>query len=150
MAHAIPKTILVPTDFSDTADNASRHARELAGALGASLHLLHVVSSDLGAGAPELWGVDSDGLSQRLEAEATAELDRLRATLESDGVSPYVATGMGSEVDTISDYVREHDVDLVVMGTHGRGGVQHLLLGSVAEKVVRRAPCPVLVVPPPR
>ena len=148
MARAVPKKILVATDFSETSDEAVRHAQELATALRASLHLLHVVSADLGPGAPELWGVYSDDLLKRLEAKAKTEMDQLCATLTRDGVVPHAATRLGGEADTINDYAREQEIDLIVIGTHGRGGVEHLLLGSVAEKVVRGAPCPVLVVRP--
>jgi len=148
VARAVPKKILVATDFSEASDEAVRHARELATALRASLYLLHVVSSDLGPGATELWGVDSDDLLERLEAKAKTELDQLCATLALDGVLPHAATRHGGEAVSINDYAREQEVDLIVIGTHGRGGVEHLLLGSVAEKVVRGAPCPVLVVRP--
>ena len=85
---------------------------------------------------------------ERLEAEAKTELDRLRATLASDGGAPHIAARVGQEADAIDAYAREHDIDLIVIGTHGRGGVAHVLLGSVAENVVRGAPCPVLVVRP--
>jgi universal stress protein A len=148
VARAVPKKILVATDFSETSDEAVRHAQELATALRASLYLLHIVSSDLGPGAPELWGVDSDDLQERLETKAKTELDQLGATLAQDGVVPHAATRFGAAADSINDYAREQDIDLIVIGTHGRSGVEHLLLGSVAENVVRGAPCPVLVVRP--
>ena len=147
-SRAVPKTILAPTDFSDASQAAVRHAAELAGALGASLHVVHVVSSDLGPGAPELWGVYSDDLLERLELKAKEQLEAIRLESEEAGLSPHVATRTGGEVVEIDRYAREHDVDLIVMGTHGRGGIEHLLLGSVAEKVVRSAPCPVMTIRP--
>ena len=142
-----------------------RHARELATALRASLYLLHVVASDIGPGASELWGVDSGDLLERLEAKSKAELDQLRATLALDGVLHHAATRLGGEADSINDYAREQEGRAHVLrcdpdrwtdrrptrrgrGGSGPSGVEYLLLGSVAEKVVRGAPCPVLVVRP--
>ena len=111
--------ILVPTDFGQASDAAMAQARQLAAGLGATLHLVHVVE---------------DG--QRPERLASLE-----AAL---GYETAVLTG--PVATTIVEYAHSHAFDLIVMGTHGRSGVAHLLLGSVAEQVVRTAPCPVLTV----
>jgi nucleotide-binding universal stress UspA family protein len=89
-------------------------------------------------------------LQQELEETARKELDE--RLLDSDASGP-PTTGVvitaSSPAFTIVDYAREHDIDLIVMGTHGRGAISHFLLGSVAERVVRLAPCPVLTIKHP-
>jgi nucleotide-binding universal stress UspA family protein len=143
------KTILVPSDFSDCSDEALRYALELARRFDARIHLLHVVQDPItqpwaaeGFSVPvfevvEQWQKQAE---ERLRA-AVPEADRARVTVVSVVASPYAE---------ILDYAGAHDVDLIVMGTHGRGGVSHMLLGSIAERVVRRAPCPVLTVRRPQ
>ena len=112
--------ILVPTDFGQASDAALAQARELATALQASLHLVHVLDD-----------------AQRADAVATS----LEAAL---GYETVLLSGPTAR--TIVEYATDRAFDLIVMGTHGRTGVAHLLLGSVAEQVVRTAPCPVLTV----
>ena len=114
------RRILVPTDFSQTSDAALAQARELASALGASLHLVHVV-------------------------EDASRSECLAASLEA-GLGYETALLTGPAARTIVEYATTRRFDLIVMGTHGRTGVAHLLLGSVAEQVVRTASCPVLTV----
>jgi nucleotide-binding universal stress UspA family protein len=140
--------ILVPTDFSETADVALAYAKDLAAKLGASLHLVHVFSDPyaVAAGAPEVYApVPADVRERAVEEVRERLLDRLDATEEqrfrgSRGVV------RGLIAPQIADYADSQDIDLIVMGTHGRRGVAHLLLGSVAEHVVRIARCPVLTV----
>ncbi len=140
--------ILVPTDFSPSAEAALDHAVSLADRFGATLHLLHVVhetNTDLyGLGDAE---VHIDRL--RKEAESTAQ-DRL-AELAPDMAAREVHTAVarhpdGDVVGAIEEYVRESAIDLVVMGTHGRRGLGRLVLGSVANRLVRRGVAPVLTV----
>jgi universal stress protein A len=134
-------TIIVPTDFSYTSDAALGYARMLAARFGASLHLLHVVDepgswSEVYAAIPEI--------RLRLSADAARRLEAMAACLR-----PLQATSAvvcGAPVPTIVKVAESKGADLIVMGTHGRRGVGHLLLGSVAERVVRLAPCPVLTV----
>jgi nucleotide-binding universal stress UspA family protein len=82
---------------------------------------------------------------QELEAEVQQRLDAQRQQLQEAGLAGEVLMMHGVPFQTIVDVARDQHVDLIVMGTHGRTGVHHLLMGSVAEKVVRLAPCPVLV-----
>jgi nucleotide-binding universal stress UspA family protein len=139
--------ILVPTDFSQPADAALIYAKELAEKFGADLQLLHVVPSPtyypMG---PEAAAFPMAELMIETEAAARNTLEELaRGTgLPVDRIR--VRTTVGTPVSEILDTIAEHDIDLVVMGTHGRGLVEHVLLGSVAERVVRRSPVPVLTV----
>ena len=143
------KTILVPSDFSECSDEALRYGLELARRFDARVHLLHVVQDPVtqpwaaeGFSVPlfevvEEWQRQAE---ERLKA-AVADADRARVTIVSKVATPYAE---------ILDYAAANQVDLIVMGTHGRGGVSHMLLGSIAERVVRRAPCPVLTVRRPQ
>jgi len=133
--------ILLPTDFSDTAQHALDYARELAGRFGASVHLLHVVPDPMQNWATEAMPVVSD-LAERWKADAQRRLEEIRL----DGPQTVRAVRIGHAFVEILQYDGDHAIDMIVMGTHGRGPVEHLLLGSVAEKVVRKASCPVLTV----
>lgn len=142
------KHVLVATDFSPASEVALTYGRELARAFDASLHVLHVVD-DLAAhaassNAPQL---NLGQLQTSLEREARDALEALltdddRRTLDA---RPVQVTGHGA-AKAILAYAQEHVVDVIVVGTQGRTGVAHLLMGSVAEHVVRAAPCPVLTV----
>jgi glycine betaine transporter len=140
------KRILVPVDFSAASRAALWRAGELAAALGSTIELLHVV--DL----PEPQHVISEGHvplppEYRQEVSRSAQ-DHLRDWLETAQIPVPIHRVLadGSPFVEIVKYAREHAVDLIVMGTHGRGGMSHLVLGSVADKVVRTAPCPVMTV----
>jgi len=143
--HQVPKTILAATDFSESADHAGVFARELARRFSAEFHLLHVI----------VLHEDS-----HLEEEHREQLESLIATgdeirrkiLESSGEDrpeipsvPHLVRGIAPD-EVIIETANKIDSDLIVMGTHGRRGLRHLLLGSVAEKVVRTASAPVLTV----
>ena len=138
--------ILVPTDFSSDADAALEYALEIARPFNASVHLLHVVENPLAAGvwSSEIYTAEIAGLQVNLVRDAE---ERLRRSLpiiagEPVGVTREVRTGNPGRV--IVDVASERLIDLIVMGTHGRTGLPHLVMGSVAERVVRTAPCPVL------
>ena len=128
------RRILFPTDFSDTADYARGHARELAGRFQASLHLLHVVA---------------DPLSQDWAGGVATRAEERLGELSFGGIDVERTTRAGHVFVEIVRYAADKQIDLIVMGTHGHGPVAHLLLGSVADKVVRKAPCPVLTVRKP-
>ena len=140
--------ILVPTDFSEPADAALTYGRELAARFGATLHVLHVAENiyvtTFGA---ESYAAVAPDLQRRLEEGARVRLNEL--VIDSDGsgppTTPVVMTS-ASPAFAIIDYAKENGIDLIVMGTHGRGVLAHLLMGSVAERVVRLASCPVLTV----
>ena len=141
--------ILVPTDFSPDADAALRYAIDLAKPFGASVDLLHVLEDPLAAGmwSAEFYTAEIAGLSVNLVKNAEARLrgivDETKAPLRLSS-----EVRIGPAFATILDAAREHGADLIVMGTKGRTGLAHLLMGSVAERVVRLAPCPVLTVRP--
>jgi nucleotide-binding universal stress UspA family protein len=143
--------ILVPSDFSEPADAALRYAATLAGDLGASLHLLHVFEDPYPAGGAftaELYVPVAPDLRDQLFEEAQARLRDRVAALAEDQVEATAEIYSGPTAKAIADYATTEDIDLIVIGTHGRGGMAHLLLGSVAERVVRTAPCPVLTIRP--
>jgi nucleotide-binding universal stress UspA family protein len=141
------KTILVPTDFSEPSVLALASAKELARALKASIHLLHVVQDPLSqAWALESYGSVPADLLPRLEAAAQKDLAKALPESEQATFRAALVTEVGSPFSKIVDYAKTHHVDLIVMGTHGRGVIAHALLGSVAERVVRLAPCPVMTV----
>lgn len=141
------RRILVPTDFSDPADAALRYGRAFAEEFGSTLHLLHVVPE------PYIypWGteISTMPLVDLLTQSETQAAERLKHLAEDTGALKgriKTATAIGTPVDRILQYIADEGIDLVVMGTHGRGAVGHLLLGSVAERIVRRSPSPVLTV----
>jgi nucleotide-binding universal stress UspA family protein len=113
------KHVLVPTDFSETSDVALRYGKAFAESFGATLHVVHVIEEPYG----QPWAVEAYGFSL--------------AALQDEWVKE------------ILRYAKENAIDLVVMGTHGRGPLSHVVMGSVAERVVRKATCPVLTVRAP-
>ncbi|MEZ5293304.1 MAG: universal stress protein [Vicinamibacterales bacterium] len=140
--------LLVPIDFSDTAAAAVKYAVALADGFGAEIHLLYVDEQPLEwQGVPEMALVSSPADDAARARRAEAELAGLLTREERERYRAVVATARGAPAAAIVTYAAAHDVDLIVMGTHGRGAVAHLLIGSVAERVVRRAPCPVLTIP---
>jgi universal stress protein A len=141
------RSILAPTDFSAHAAVALRHACGLAWKLGAELHLLHVLPDFVPAGPDPILGpsLSPDYFSQA-EAKARESLAHLLEPAWGSPPSVKLAVHWGSAVEGIVAYARDHAVDLVVIATHGRTGLRHVLLGSVAERIIREAPCPVLTV----
>jgi nucleotide-binding universal stress UspA family protein len=141
------KRILVPTDFSDTSEIAVNYARALAEAFNASLHVVHVIedplvhswtSVDFNPDLPSYREVLAKAANERLgKVLTTADLERHHAQLVTKFGSPFIE---------IVRYAKEQGIDLILMGTHGRRPIKHMLMGSVAERVVRKAPCPVLTV----
>ena len=139
------KNVLVATDFSEPSASALNYGREFARAFGAKLHVLHVVDNSMMLVGPEAVGVDMARLQRELEAGAQLALDRSVTAEDLDQLRAATALRTGSSpAIEIADYAKRETIDLIVMGTHGRGPLGHLLMGSVAEKVVRIAPCPVL------
>jgi nucleotide-binding universal stress UspA family protein len=141
------RRILVPTDFSPCSQNALAYGAALAEKFGAELVVLHVVQ-DLAVFIPEavLGAPPPLPPVQQFIAAARAALDRAIAGLGLSGVAVRGEVGEGPPAEEVVRLAREQAVDLIVMGTYGHTGLAHLLLGSVAERVVRRAPCPVLTV----
>lgn len=138
----IPKNILVPTDFSACAEHAVDYACALAAKVGATVFLV----TALGPSPSEVKVALTDSMLHSLTRAHQEALDKLagsRRSVASFG-TPFVKTG--DPRDAILVAARETDADLIVMGTHGRRGIAHLVMGSVAEDIVRNAPCPVLTV----
>jgi nucleotide-binding universal stress UspA family protein len=144
-ATMLPKIILVPTDLGETADAAVDYACELARTLGAKLHLLNVISVPV-VGVPELGMALTSTMIDSMVKDNQDALDRLAARKASMADIAPTILRTGDPRDVINQTAKEIGADLIVVGSHGRRGVTRILLGSVAETVVRTAPCPVLTV----
>lgn len=140
------RRVLVPTDFSDTSNVALRWAVALVEACRGSLHVLHVLETIAGA-EPLTLEIDKRApLERAIEVKAWEELKKLFSEQEQTRLRVELAVEWGLPVDEILRYAKAHDVDLIAMGAHGRRGVGDVLLGTVAEGVVREAPAAVLTV----
>lgn len=142
--------ILVPTDFSDFSKPALTYGCAIAARFDAELHLLHVVP-DPAMLVPEAaaFSVESmEAQTELLRTESMKTLNSLPPDGWSDGKPVVREIRVGAAFMEIIDYAREKDIDLIVIGTHGRSGLMHVLMGSVAERIVRKSPCPVLTVKP--
>jgi universal stress protein A len=142
--------ILVPVDFSAHAEHAFCYATTLAHRLGARIGLLHVVENPFVTGA---WGAETyvpnaAELLDNLIAGAERQLVRLKDAAAALGIPADTAVITGRPAQGIVEHAKDGGFDLIVMGTHGRTGLAHVVIGSVAERVVRKAPCPVLTVRP--
>jgi universal stress protein A len=140
------KRILVATDFSETADAALKYGRALARNFGATLHVLHV-ADDFSARMGDTFLAVMPELVEDVAKDAKRRLSELVVDNDPNPlpVVPVVITA-SAPATAIVDYAKDEEIDLLVLGTQGRGAVAHLLMGSVAERVVRTAPCPVLTV----
>lgn len=140
------KIILVPMDFSAASKRALRYACNVADAFGASLHILHVMENPFAPGAVmEMYAPPPGDYLEDLDRRARAELAAQLTTEETAKYSAVFILRVGAPAHQILEYLKEHGaIDLVVMATAGRGGVARLMMGSVADKIVRAAPCPVL------
>lgn len=139
----LPQKILVATDFSECAEQALDYAVALAGKLDAKIHLLHVIVIPAMA-IPEVGIAVSSTLIESTARTQQTELDKRASRYAAASLETVLRTGDARDV--IIDVAREIDADLIVMGTHGRRGVRRALIGSIAESVVRTAPCPVLTI----
>jgi nucleotide-binding universal stress UspA family protein len=139
------RNLLVPIDFSDVSEAALAYGRTLARTFGARLHVLHVMENDFLRPMASNPYMHSEAIGRQVMDKLTDEdRDLLRAVA--------VLKKSDAPAEDIVKYANAEDIDLIVMGTHGRKGVAHFFVGSVAEHVVRAAPCPVLAVrlPQPR
>jgi universal stress protein A len=144
------RKILVPTDFSPTSTRALAEAQVFAAAFGASIDLLYVWSAPALV-APESVitgvGINEQPLLEWIRLSATEHLAKFEADARQAGIAVHSSLcEAGDPATTIVERATSGGYDLLVLGTHGRTGLSHLIMGSVAEKVVRRAPCPVLTV----
>lgn len=140
----LPKHILVPTDLSEGAEQALEYACELARTVSAQIHLLNVIGIPT-MGVPELGLAVTSTVIDQLVVESQEAIDRLARTKCNAQVGQALVR-TGDARDVINQTAKELGIDLIVMGTHGRRGISRALLGSVAETVVRSAPCAVLTV----
>jgi nucleotide-binding universal stress UspA family protein len=144
------KHILVPMDFGPASKQALRYACTLADAFGASLHVMHVLHNPYTPGAyMDVYAPLPADYWEKTDREARVALDAQLTAEEKARYAAEFVTVLGTPAYEILEYLKEHPaIDLVVMGTHGRGGVSRLLMGSVADKVVRAAHCPVVTLHP--
>jgi nucleotide-binding universal stress UspA family protein len=142
------KNVLVATDFGEAGDAALAYGRALAGSFGSTLHVLHVVPDVLLSSYASEFSLPADpSLQSEVNAAARRHIDdRLIDTDRGGPVTTKVLRMSNAPANAIVEYAKEANIDLIVMGTHGRKAVAHLLMGSVAERVVRTATCPVLTV----
>jgi nucleotide-binding universal stress UspA family protein len=140
--------IMVPTDFSKPSEIALHYAKELARNFKASLHVVHVLEPmqlmPLASPGGTIPGMYS--LRDEWEKRVHEQLGKMLNNGEREQFRAKLLMLTGSPFVEIIRYARSQSIDLIVMGTHGRGPISHMLIGSVAERVVRKAPCPVLTV----
>jgi nucleotide-binding universal stress UspA family protein len=141
------KTIVAAIDFSGTSDDAVRTASEIARDYSSRVHLVHVVPEPL----QQPWSTDAGGIDvTELRKAWFEDAERRLARIASEFSLPErvsQAVIVGPPAGEITRYAKEHGADLIVMGTHGYGPVRRFIVGSVADRVVREASCPVLLVP---
>jgi nucleotide-binding universal stress UspA family protein len=138
--------LLVATDFGPASESALRYGRELARSFGSQLHVLHV-TENVFARAADAYSYVPFELQQELEAASRKDTEALLDDEDRRELHAVAATvTSNAPADAIVEYARAHRIGLIVMGTHGRKAVARFFLGSVAERVVRMAPCPVLTV----
>jgi nucleotide-binding universal stress UspA family protein len=143
------KKILFPTDFSEESQEARKYALSFARDFKAHLYALHVVNEKIfteGLNLPRVMSVDD--LEKELLEEGRKRLRTLYPAEELKDLEWEVAIRKGKPFLEIIRFAEENDIDLIIIGTHGRSGFEHIIFGSTAEKVVRKAPCPVLSVRP--
>lgn len=141
------KKILCPIDFSEFTDEILEYALDITKKFNAELHLIHVIPN-LNYFTPYESFFTPENLivvEQNLETEVNKDFDNVMKKIDIP-VKKIIKTG--AAFVEIIDYVKSESIDLVIMGTHGRTGIEHILIGSVAEKVVRKSPCPVLTIRP--
>jgi nucleotide-binding universal stress UspA family protein len=142
---ALPKTILVPTDFGTCSDHALDYAVELAKAIGAELTVMHAYEIPM-VGFPDGALIATPELATKISEAAQIGLEKSIELHAASNVPMKILIRQGPTWRTIVETASEVGAGMIVMGTHGRHGLPRALLGSVAEKVVRSAKCPVLTV----
>jgi len=151
--------VLVPLDGSEASERALPHAQSLAAAFGAKVHLLQVISLSHESEASRAGGGENPSVTEYsldLARQITATrhtraekyLQATAARLEGHGIHVATSVRQGSTLDHIAHVIAENGIDLIVMSTHGRGGLQRFLVGSVTDRVIRSSHVPVLAIPP--
>jgi nucleotide-binding universal stress UspA family protein len=144
------RRILVPSDFSEASREALATAIAFARAFSARIDMIHVFVEPTYVLPPPVEMATFPFNLAEIMAKVETSLDAEKKRVEEAGIPVEAQTITGRPAPEIVAYAKKTGADLIVMGTHGRGGFQHALLGSVAERVVHYSPCPVLVVPGPR
>ena len=141
------RSILAPTDFSRHAEAGLRYACGLAERFGATLHVLHVLSEIVPVGPdPMIAPILPPEYYQESEKQAAETLATLLRSEWGRAAAVENSVRWGSPVEVVIEYARTRSIGLIVISTHGRTGLSHVFLGSVAERIVREAPCPVLTI----
>lgn len=144
------RNILAPTDFSPHSEVGLRYACSLAERFGAKLHVLHILSEVVPVGPdPMIAPVLPPEYYSESEAQSREALKDALKPEWGRPVAVETAVKWGNPVEVVIEYARNMQVDLIVIATHGRTGLSHVLLGSVAERIVREGPCPVLTIRDP-
>ena len=140
------KQLLIPTDFSPGATEAAKYVRDLGEKYRAQIHALYVLEPIV---LPPFPGESlPDSFYSERETNARREMQDWLATAQLGRSQVKSVLATGHPVEKIVEYAQQHEIDLIVMGTHGRTGLSHAIIGSVAERVVRNSMCPVLTVRP--
>jgi nucleotide-binding universal stress UspA family protein len=144
------KDVLFPIDLADEVERPLRYAGNLARDMGARLHLLFVVREFDFARGIFIPHENIDRMEEEFRSTAQTHMERVRASHFGDDANVNAAVAFGSPAEEIIKYAAGHGIDMILLMTHGRTGLQHAIFGSVAEKVIRLSHIPVLVVRPER
>lgn len=140
--------ILVPIDFSEYTPDILTYSTEIAQKFSSTIHLIHVIPN-MGYFAPyESFMAAENIVAVQKGVESEVERDLAEVAKKITGIPVTRAVRRGVSFVEIVEYVKTEGIDLVIMATHGRGGLEHIIIGSAAEKVVRKSPCPVLTIRP--
>jgi nucleotide-binding universal stress UspA family protein len=142
--------VMVATDFGEASIAALAYGREFARTFGAKLYIVHVVENPVLSAGPDAVGIDLARLQADLETRGQTALEGMVTAEDRDQLRALPVIRTGSPAYEIVGYAKLINADVIIIGTHGRGLMGHLLMGNVAEKVVRMAPCPVLTVRHPQ
>ena len=140
------KNVLVATDFSEPSAVALDYGRDLARSYSATLHVIHVIENRLALHGPEI-GFAYAEIERNIEAGVRRDLEAALTADDYQMLNARTVILRASNVShSITGYAKDNAIDLIVVGTHGRGAIQRFLIGSVADRIMRTAPCPVLTV----
>jgi nucleotide-binding universal stress UspA family protein len=141
-----PKKILWPTDFSPLAVKAADYVRGFCEHFGAQVHVVHVCDSPVSLSIDFAGPFETMSLQKEVIASARAQLQKLSEEVFHADKGIHLEVLVGSPWGEVCEYARSQGVDLIILATHGRTGLEHIVMGSVAERIVQHASCPVLVV----
>ncbi len=142
--------ILAPTDFSECSHHALRHAAQLAKVFNGTIHLVHVIEP---IEKTDQWSYVSTAVEEirpLVEQEVSKKLDALASEIRAEGVTVETRFLHGSGYAMLAEYANRHQIDLIVIGTTGKRGLEYMILGSTTERLLRMAHCPVMSVSLPR